>query len=159
LQRAVIIKHYFTNRSVLIAALPALVAGTGCYRYQPSTLDAVQPGQRISLTLAPSDAAALAPVLGPDAASLQGRLVRLAPADVTIALTQIARRSGPEQFLNDQPVTLPRESAVAIAVRRLDTPRTVLSIAGIVAAVVAGQIFMNQSGVFASHGTPSGNTK
>lgn len=117
----------------------------------------VRPGERVSVVLVPSEAPALAPLLGPDAASVQGKLTALAPADMTIALTQIARGSGPEQFLSDQPVTLPRQSAASIAVRRLDRPRTLLAVVGIAAAIVAGQVFINQSGINgAKSGPPVG---
>jgi hypothetical protein len=143
----------------VIAALPAFIAGTGCYRYEPTTLEMVHPGERVSVTLVPSDAPALAPILGPDAASVQGRLTALAPADMTIALTQIARGSGPEQFLNDQPVTLPRRSAASIAVRRLDRPRSHHAAVSIAAAIVAGQVFINQAGINGGRSGPPGSPK
>jgi hypothetical protein len=142
-----------------MAALPAIVAGTGCYQYQDSPTDAVRPGQVVHVTLTPAAAAALASAIGPNAASVDGRVLSRAGADVTIAVTQIARTEGPEQFLQNEPLTFSLAGASALGVRSWDKGRTLLAAGGIVAAVVAGQIFIDQSGIFAPKGGVSSSTK
>jgi hypothetical protein len=113
----------------------------------------------VHVTLTPAAAAALASTIGPNAASVDGRVLSRAGADVTIAVTQIARTEGPEQFLQNEPLTFSLAGASALGVRSWDKGRTLLAAGGIVAAVVAGQIFIDQSGIFAPKGGVSSSTK
>lgn len=141
------------------AAVPVLLAGTACYQYRTSGRDAVQPGQVVHIDLTAPGAAALAPAIGPNATALNGKVLTRAGNDLTLAVTQIDRGSAPEQFLRGEPISLSFDNVLGIRMRRFDTPRTVLAIGGIIAAVVAGQAFLDQSGIFTNKGIGSGNTK
>jgi len=155
----VISKRVFKNYCLVLAAAPVLCTGAGCYQYQAYDSARIQPGQVVRVELAPGAGAALASTIGPNATTLDGRVLSLTPADVTVALTQITRSVGPEQFLHDEPVSLPLSSVAAFRVRAVDKPRTALAIGGIIAAVVAGQVFIDQSGIFGGKTTVSGSTK
>jgi hypothetical protein len=143
----------------LVAAVPAMFAGTACYQYRTSGPDAVQPGQIVHVDLTAPGAAMLASTIGPNATALNGRVLTRAGNDVTVAVTQINRSNGPEQFLKDEPISFSLANASGIQLRSFDKQRTVLAIGGVIAAVVVGQIFIDQSGIFANKGVTSGNTK
>lgn len=142
-----------------MAAVPALVAGTACYQYQTTRSDAVQPGQIVHVDLTAPGAAALAPTIGPNATALNGRVLTRAGDDLTLAVTQIDRSNGPEQFLKGDPVSFSLLNVSTVQRRRFDRQRTVLAVGGVIAAIVVGQIFIDQSGIFGNKGTISGSTK
>jgi hypothetical protein len=104
-------------------------------------------------------AAALAPTIGPNATALNGRVLRRTGDDLTLAVTQIDRSSGPEQFLKGDPISFSLLNVSAVRRRSFDRQRTVLAVGGVIAAIVVGQIFVDQSGIFSNKGTVSGSTK
>lgn len=142
-----------------MAAVPAIVAGTACYQYTSSGPDRVQPGQIVHVDLTAPGAATLAPAIGPDATALNGRVLARAGNDVTLAVTQIDRANGPEQFLKGDPLSVSLNSIAAVQLRSFDKARTALAIGGVIAAVVVGRVFIDQSGLFSNKGVTSGNTK
>jgi hypothetical protein len=121
--------------------------------------DAVQPGQIVHVELTAPGAAALASTIGPSATGLNGRVITRAANDMTLAVTQIERSNGPEQFLKGDPVSFSLGNIAGLQRRSFDKARTALAIGGVIAAVVAGQLFIDQSGVFTNKNTNSGNTK
>jgi hypothetical protein len=144
----------------LLAAAAILCAAAACYQYEPASLTAVTPGRTVRVTLTPAGANALALAIGPGATALDGRVMRRTDADVTLALTQIARGpEQPEQFLQNDPLTLSLASSPSFALRVFDKPRTALTFGGILAVIVAGRVFMNQAGIFSAKGTVSQSTK
>ena len=142
-----------------MAAVPVLLTGTACYQYRTSGPDAVQPGQVVRVDLTAPGAAALASSIGPNATALNGRVLTRAGNDVTLAVTQINRGAEPEQFLKGDPISFSLANVSSVQTRSFDKQRTWLAIGGVVAAVVVGQIFIDQSGVFASKGAPPSTTK
>ena len=142
-----------------MATVPAMLAGTGCYEYQASSLSSVKPGESVHLVLNQEGAASLASSIGPNAASLDGKIIRTSPTEVTVAITQIVRTVGPEEFMKDEPLSVPAAGATSVTVRSLDKPRTVLAIAAILTGVVLGNVIVNQAGIFATKSVPSGSTK
>lgn len=143
-----------------LAAVPVLFTGTACYQYRTSGPDAVQPGQVVQVDLTAPGAAALAPSIGPNATALNGRVLTRAGDDVTLAVTQINRGNDPEQFLKGDEISFSLANVSAIRLRSFDKQRTWLAVGGVVAAVVVGQIFVDQAGIFSTKGGPgSGTTK
>jgi hypothetical protein len=136
-----------------------LLIGTACYQYRTSGPDAVQPGQIVHVDLTAPGAAALAPTIGPNATALNGKVLTRAGNDVTIAVTQIDRGAAPEQFLKGDPVSFSLASISSVQLRSFDKQRTVLAIGGIIGAIVVGQIFVDQSGIFSTKGGGSTSTK
>jgi hypothetical protein len=110
--------------------------------------------------LTPAAAGALASTIGPGATSLDGHVMQRTNADVTLALTQIARGPDePEQFLQNERLTLRLASGSAFAVRTFDKPRTALAAGAVVALVVAGKVFMSQPAIFGTRSTVSQGAK
>lgn len=142
-----------------VAAVSAMLAGTACYQYTSSGPEGIQPGRIVRVDLTAPGAATLASTIGPDATALNGRVLTRAGDDVTLAVTQIDRANGPEQFLKGDPIALTLGNLSAISLRSVDKQRTVLTIGGIVAAFVIGRVFLDQDGLFSNKGTPSGNTR
>ena len=143
----------------MVAAVPAIFAGTACYQYRTVGPEAVQPGQTVHLDLTAPGATALASAIGPNATALNGRVLTRAGNDVTLAVTQIDRANGPEQFLKGDPIGISLQNVAGLQLRSFDKQRTALAIGGVIAAVVVGQIFIDQSGVFVNKNNPSGSTK
>jgi hypothetical protein len=143
----------------MMAAVPAIVAGTACYQYRTMGPGAVQPGQIVHVDLTAPGAAALASAIGPNATALNGRVLTRAGNDVTLAVTQIDRGNAPEQFLKGDPVMLSLQNVSGLQLRSFDKQRTALAIGGVIAAVVVGQVFVDQSGIFTNKNAPSGSTK
>jgi hypothetical protein len=142
-----------------MATVPALVAGTGCYEYNGTVVDRVQPGQTVHVVLNPSGSAALASTIGPNATTLDGRILRGDPGQLTLAVTQIERSVGPEEFMRDEAITFPMQSTSSIAVRRLDRPRTYLAIGALLASVFLAHVATDQAGVVTVKGGPAAGTK
>lgn len=142
-----------------MAAVPVILTGAACYQYRMSGPEAVQPGQIVHVDLTAPGAAALASSVGPNATALSGRVLTRAGNDVTVAVTQIDRASGPEQFLKDEPISFSLANAAGIQLRSFDKARTALAIGGVIGAIVVGQIFIDQSGIFAAKGGAPGSTK
>jgi hypothetical protein len=143
----------------MMAAVPAIVAGTACYQYRTMGPEAVQPGQIVHVDLTAPGAAALASAIGPNATALNGRVLTRAGNDVTLAVTQIDRGSAPEQFLKGDAVTLSLANVAGLQLRSFDKQRTALAVGGVIAAIVVGQIFIDQSGIFVNKNGPGGATK
>lgn len=129
---------------------PALIAGSACYEYHAASIDDLHAGQRVRVVLNRSGTDALAQKIGPGAASLGGRVVARSPADLTLALTEISRTTGREEFLEGETLNVPRSSADRFAVRSVDVSRTALIVVALVAGVAAGQILATPKAAAAS---------
>jgi len=79
--------------------------------------------------------------------------------DVTLAVTQIDRGAQPEQFLKGDPISFSLANVSGVRLRSFDKQRTWLAVGGVVAAIVVGQIFVDQSGIFSTKGAPPSSTK
>jgi hypothetical protein len=142
----------------MIAAVPVLT-GTACYQYRAAPVESIEVGKIVHATLTADGTREAVSMLGPAATGIEARVVSRTPADVTFAVTRIERSYGPEQFLRDEPVTLPLSSLGMLEVRSPDRARTILAVGGILAAVIAGQVFVDQAGVFSTKGAPPSSTK
>jgi hypothetical protein len=152
-------KRYLHNAKVLIAAVPVLVAGTGCYEYQQSPSTALRPGQSVHVELTSSGTSSLVPTIGPNAQGIDGRVITSDATRLSLAATQIVRTVGPEEFLRNEPISIPFNGLGAVTVRQLDKPRTVLVTALILGGVILAQVVANQAGIFNNKNGPSQSTK
>jgi hypothetical protein len=144
---------------MLIAAVPVLVAGTGCYEYRSAEISGVRAGETVHLVLNQSGSAALAPAIGPSATSLDGRVLRDDSGELLLAVTQIDRSVGPEEFLRNESVAVPTRNAESITVRRLDRPRTLLAAGAVFAGVFLAHVATEQAAVVSLKGGPPSGTK
>lgn len=150
-----------TSRRIftLVAAVPVMFTGTACYEYHSASPSAVHPGETVHLVLSPEASSSLASTIGPNATALDGRVVAADGGTLRLALTQIARSVGPEEFLKDQVIDVPAGGAPSITVRSVDRMRTVLALGGLLAGAIAAAAVTNQAGIVTIKGGPPGSTK
>ena len=129
-----------------------LVSLGGCYRYVPLATPQPQPGTYIAAALSDSGTAKLAQYLGPNVASVGGRLVTSSPDNLQISVFTVAARDGQENFWKGEMVTVPRPLVAGMQVRKFSTSRS-----GLVAAIglVTGVGLLRALGVI-SLGSGSG---
>lgn len=141
--------------ALAIAAAPAI----GCYEYHTAPVGEIRPAQDVHVELTPAGSASLASTIGPNATTLDGHVLVVDSNRFRLALTQIARSSGPEEFLKNEPIDVPRSSATTITVRSVDRPRTLLAIGGLVAGIIVARIITNDPNITSARTGPSTGTK
>jgi len=148
------------TQSLALAAASAMpVLESGCYEYQSAAVTRVRPSETIQVTLSPDASRSLASTIGPHATTLDGRVLSVDSNTLRLAVTQIAREAGPEEFLKNEPIDVPASGASRIMVRSLDRPRTWLAFGGLVAGVIAAGIVSNQPGIVTVKNGPSTGSK
>jgi hypothetical protein len=143
----------------LIMTVPAIVAGTGCYQYRDARLTDLRPDATVHVVLSSDASAALAPAIGPNATSIDGRVLSVDTRSMRLAATQIARVVGPEEFLRNEAIDVPAGGTLAISMRSVDRFRTVLAIGAIVASAFVAHSLSDQPGVVSVKTGPSAGSK
>ena len=136
-----------------------LLLSVGCYEYREARVTDVRPDATVHVVLSAEAATALAGTIGPNATSIDGRVMSVDTRTLRLSATQIARAVGPEEFLRDEPIEVPSLGALSVSIRSLDRVRTVLAIGGILAGVFAAHALTDQPGIIATRGGPSTGTK
>lgn len=142
-----------------ILALVLMLPAFGCYEYNSTAIGSIRPNETVHLELSPSGSASLASMIGPNATMLDGRVLAIDSNRLRLAVTQIARRVGPEQYLKDEPIDVPRASTTTVSVRSVDRPRTLLAIGGLAIGVLVARILTNDPTVAVSRSGPTSGTK
>ena len=131
-----------------IAAMCALAVCAGCYKYEPSTLEAVAPNSKVKLLLSTEGEIALAEKTGIRTRELTGEIVEM---DDQRLLVEVAGEDIDPEFgggkLN-QRIDIPREHVLSIEARESDPART-----GLLVAVSAGGV-----AVLVTFGVSSGSS-
>lgn len=135
------------------------LCGTACYEYHAADVGAVRPSEVVHVVLSPEAAVALKPSIGPNALTLDARVIGLEAERLRLAVTQIERSVGPEEFLPGEPLDLPLSGMSSITVRRFDRARTILAIAGILGSAIAAASFANEPTIAGMRGGPGGSTR
>jgi hypothetical protein len=113
----------------------------------------------VHIVLSTEASASLAATIGPNATSIDGRVMSVDTRTMRVAATQIARAVGPEEFLHDEPIDVPASGALSISTRSVDRLRTVLAISGIVAGAIAAHALTDQPGIVGGRSGPPLGTK
>ena len=145
--------------SLVLTLAVSGMSGTACYEYRSAEVAAVRPAEVVHVVLSPEAAVALKPSIGPNASTLDARVLGVEADRLRLAVTQIARSAGPEEFLEGEPLELPLVGASAFSVRRFDRARTVLAIGGIIVSAITAASFSNQPTIAVVRGGPSGSTR
>jgi len=143
---------------IIIAAL-ALLSTAGCYEYHDGRISDLRPNATVHVVLSAEATTSLASVIGPNATAVDGQVVSVDTATMRLAVTQIARAIGPEEFVHDEPIDVPIRGALSISTRTVDKARTVLAIGGLLAAVFGARAATSQAGVTTVKGGAQGATK
>ena len=138
-----------------------LVAATSaCYQYREAAPTAVRPDETVHVILSSDASSSLASAIGPNATSLDGRVVTVDSGRMRLAVTQIVRAVGPDQFLESEPIDLPTHGALVVSVRSIDRPRSaLLALSGMVAGFIAVHTLSSSPAIVSTTGAPAGSTK
>jgi len=144
--------------AVAPAAL-ALIAGAGCYRHvpvAPSDLATAAPGATVRLFLTPTGTTQLAPRLGPETISLDGRVERASADSVALVVSRTTKAYGGTIAWVGERVTIPMPLVAHAERRMLDRGRTAgMALSGAAAAGAALAVLLGQHG--AGSGSDPGN--
>ena len=131
---------------------PVLCVLCACYESIPIELGRVPPGSKIRVSLTDAGADSLARYLGPGVATIDGKLIATTDSGVSLSVSQVAMRSGQDQFWKGETVVIPRYSLSTVQARRLNKPKSVL-LGGVLIAALAT---LRLSGVVGGNGGGSG---
>ncbi len=131
---------------------PVLCVLCACYESIPIELGRVPPGSKIRVSLTDAGADSLARYLGPGVATIDGKLIATTDSEVSLSVSQVAMRSGQDQFWKGETVVIPRYSLSTVQARRLNKPKSVL-LSGVLIAALAT---LRLSGVVGGNGGGSG---
>jgi hypothetical protein len=129
------------------------VALSGCYTYAPLKSSTPEPGQRLRVQLTLTGGDSLARFLGPNVASVDGRLVVANDAGFELGVTEVLMHSGSEQYWKGETVTLPKPYVASIQERTFSWGKSGL-LAGVVVLVAAGLQSAGAFGGSSGHGNP-----
>jgi hypothetical protein len=131
------------------------VALSGCYTYGPMTNGAPELGKPMRVTLTLTGGDSLARWLGPNVATVDGRLVLATESAYELGVTSIVMHSGMEQYWKGETVTIPKSLISSVQARKFSWAKT-----GVLAGVVVVTVLaLQQSGAIGgsqSHGSPGG---
>jgi hypothetical protein len=120
---------------------------SGCYVTVPVTQSSLQPGDRIRVQLTEQGADDLARYLGPNVATVDGRLLQNSDGVLALSVTSVATRAGDEQYWKGEQVSIPRTTVANVQGRKLSLWRSGLIGAAFVgAAATIGFVSGSSSG-------------
>ena len=105
---------------------PVLCVLCACYESVPIELAKVQPGTKIRISLTDAGADSLARYLGPGVETIDGKLITTDDRGVSLSVSQVAMRSGQDQFWKGETVLIPRYSLSTVQARRINKTKSVL---------------------------------
>ena len=121
---------------------PVLCFLCACYESVPIELSRVTPGTKIRVSLTDAGADSLARYLGPGVETIDGKLISTTDSGVSLSVTQVAMRSGQDQFWKGETVVIPRYSLSTVQARRINKSKSLLLggvlIAGLATLKLAG---------------------
>lgn len=99
---------------------------TGCYSYAPLASPSPEPGTYLAADLTAAGATELAPLVGPEAATLRGRVLDVTTESLALAVFSVRLRSGGEVNWEGETVRVPAPLVAGLRERRLARTRTIL---------------------------------
>ncbi len=142
-----------------VTAALAVLSTAGCYEYHNGRVADLRPNAIVHVVLSAEATTSLASVIGPNATAVDGQLVSIDTSMMRLAVTQIARALGPEEFVHDEPLDVPIKGALSISTRSFDKARTALAVGSLLAMVLGAHFATSQTGITTVRGGPAGNTK
>jgi hypothetical protein len=105
---------------------PVLCVLCACYESVPIELARVQPGTKIRISLTDAGADSLARYLGPGVETIDGKLISTDDRGVSLAVSQVAMKSGQDQFWKGETVLIPRYSLSTVQARKINKSKSLL---------------------------------
>ena len=109
------------------------LALAGCYTYAGTPAADVPVGREVRVALTDSGSAAVAELVGPRAATLEGRFVARAPDAFTMNVAEVTRFDGSSEGWRGERVTLPQPTVKWVQRRSFARGRTAGLTAGLLA--------------------------
>jgi len=135
-----------TSRRIVVAV--TLLVSTGCYTMQPVSEQPFPVGITVELVINDAGRAALRPMMGPEVAKVQGRLVQQDSVGYTLAVTPLGLMRDGTQVWSGERVSIKSEYVNSVTERRFSRARTAVvtaAVLGVVAVVftqsIKGSVF------------------
>ena len=122
-----------TSRRIVVAV--TLLGLTGCYTMQPVSEQPFPLGMTVELIINDAGRAALRPMMGPEVAKVQGRLVQKDSTGYTVAVTQLGLLRDGTQVWSGERVSIKSEYVNSVAERRFSRGRTAVVTAAVLGVV------------------------
>ncbi len=130
------------------APLVLIVALAGCYTYAPYRVATPEPGKSLRVVLTDTGGDSLARFVGPNVATIDGKLVLANDDGLEIGVKQVTMHDGLEQYWKGETVTIPKPYISSVQVKTFSWPKTGLLAGIVVVAVLALQGSGALNGVF-----------
>lgn len=142
----------------------SLLLLAACYRYVPSTRDALAPGAEVRLSLTPEGTSRLVPVLGNQTTAVEGRVLAASDTAYVLSLSGTLKTLGSNgsstlsrTIWAGDSVAIPGVVVGGVERRLLDSKRTtVLAIVGAAAATATVRVLVHALGGKSSGGSDGG---
>ena len=142
----------------------ALLLLAACYRYVPSTRDALAPGAEVRLSLTPEGTSQLVPLLGNQTTAVEGRVLNASDTAYVLALSGTLKSLGANGSSSvsrtiwaGDSVAIPGVVVGTVERRRLDSRRTtLLAIVGAACATATVRVLVHALGGKSSGGGDGG---
>jgi hypothetical protein len=143
----------------LTVAVTAAVSACGCFAYRTAEPTALRAGEEVRVMLTPAGAAELTEQVGPRVETLDGRVIGPRDSALAVAVTQLTRGRGSDEFWTGDSVIVPVRGVSSLSVRQLDRKRTWLAVGGTAVAVIVMRSVIKEAGIFGSRPTPAPGTQ
>lgn len=120
-------------RKVIACWLTASLLSGGCYAYREPPATGVSPGQEVHVSLTDAGTAAVAPLVGPSVAAINGRVLSSADTALALAVSSTEKRNGVEDLWRGEQVLVRREYIGSLQQRALSRTRTLVAGGALVA--------------------------
>jgi len=150
---------YLTERKM--RKLPAVIVGTlclSCQTYSAVPFAGVRAGNNVRLTVTNDGSLAVAPTVGRDVQSVEGRVRSIDTSGVTLLVEMVNRGTEESERVDTSTVRLAASGVKGAELRRIDKPKTFL----VTALITAGAFIVAQgassNGFFGlGHGSSGGS--
>ena len=145
---------------LLMRIIPfAMLVVCGCYVSVPLATPSPEPGARLHVQLTDQGSTDLARYLGPNVVAVDGRLLQGTDSALSLSVSDVAMRSGDQQFWKGEAVTLPKTAIATVQRKKLSAWRSGLIASALVAGIaVIGGVTGGNSGS-SGRGGPPGQPK
>lgn len=126
----------------------AAIQATGCFAYRPLDAGGVRGGEVVRVAITPRGAEELTRQVGPRVESLGGRMLRPRDTTLVVAVSELTRARGTEEFWTGDSVSVPLSSVGALFVRRFDPTRTLLAVTGAAVGILLVRRAIDEAGLF-----------
>jgi hypothetical protein len=139
----------------LTVAVTAAVSACSCFAYRTAEPTALRAGEEVRVTLTPAGAAELTKQVGPRVETLDGRVIGPRDSALAVAVTQLTRGRGSDEFWTGDSVIVPVRGVSSLSVRQLDRKKTWLAVGATAVGIFVMRTVVKEAGVFGSRPTPA----